>query len=141
MLKTCTANANGNITKDANVNLISISIARVAYTDTNSISICTAPDKAPIRLRGYHGNQNTVHLQWEAVPNDGINGVFRGYTLKYRWKEIMKGWSATNTVKTYFDVRAVPGAMSIEFKVAAKTTIGSGPYSTIAEVEMQYTCM
>lgn len=48
-------------------------------------------------------------------------------------------WAVANTDKTYFDVKAIPGAMSIEFKVASFTNIGNGPYSSITEVAMQYT--
>ena len=80
-----------------------------------------------------------VHLQWDTVPNNDVNGILRGYTLKYRWKEMMKQWSVTNTDKTYFDMKVMLGATSIEFKVAAKTAIGNGPYSSVIEVAMQYT--
>ena len=80
-----------------------------------------------------------VHLQWDTVPNDNVNGILRGYTLKYRWKELRNQWFVTNTDKTYFDMKVMPGATSIEFKVAAKTAIGNGPYSSVTEAAMQYT--
>ena len=88
----------------------------------------TVPSEAPQNLRSTKVTTNSVTLKWEAPPLPSQNGDIIGYTIQVLREDNVTSF-ILSTGESIVMVTNLDDDTSYNFSVAAKTSIGAGPYS------------
>ena len=93
----------------------------------------SAPSAPPQNLRGNFTNATAIRLHWDLVVQQDRNGIIMKYTVQYRikgspsaWQEIVVGSDSLT-----LHILKLEYYTLYEFKIAAETAIGRGPFSSL----------
>eukprot|EP00795_Rhopilema_esculentum_P002629 gene2630-826_t len=94
------------------------------------------PHAPPVNLRGNYKNSTAIQLYWEPVPEEHQNGRITNYTVKYREKMANTGWKNLTVSSPIMQlvVCDLDFYTLYEFKIAASTSVGLGPFSNVTEI-------
>ena len=94
------------------------------------------PHAPPVNLRGNYKNSTAIQLYWEPVPEEHQNGRISNYTVKYREKMANSGWKnlTVSSPNMQIIVCDLDFYTLYEFKIAASTSVGLGPFSNVTEI-------
>lgn len=102
----------------------------------------SAPDAAPVNLRGNYTNSTAIKIEWDLVPEEDRNGVITRYIVSYkakgassRWQEIIVNYSIST-----LQIGSLEYYTLYEFKIAAETSINRGPFSNITDIRTDADC-
>lgn len=86
------------------------------------------PLLAPTNASGIVLDSRTLHFSWEALPPEHHNGVLQGYNISITEEENEREFHLSTAV-TMLTVPSLHPAYTYEWRVAAFTRVGVGPYS------------
>jgi hypothetical protein len=87
------------------------------------------PSEAPQNLRSTKVTTNSVTLKWEAPPLPSQNGAIIGYVILVSREDNTSFIPILSSRETILTVTNLDDDTPYNFSVAAKTSIGAGPYS------------
>ena len=94
---------------------------------------CTVPSESPANISTVMITSTSVSLEWDALSPPDRNGMITGYLLHYvrlNTGNVVSVHSPTTDAVIY---QLVPHT-AYTFYVAARTTVGIGPFSTHLQV-------
>ena len=93
----------------------------------------SAPSAPPQNLRGNFTNATAIRLHWDLVLQQDRNGIIRKYAVQYRIKDTPSVWQeiAVGPNLLTLHVLKLEYYTMYEFKIAAETAIGRGPFSNL----------
>ena len=84
----------------------------------------SVPDAAPRNVTVINSGSQTIYLSWLPPPLDKLNGDITGYVVKIFGLREMDIGNVTS-----YSIGGLNASSSYSFSVAAKTRVGSGPFS------------
>ena len=96
------------------------------------------PSGPPTNVVGTPSTPYSITLSWSLPHSTHRNGIITGYTVR-----VTAASSATfqrSTTATSYTLSSLSPFTHYNYSVAAKTVIGTGPFSHIASVQTQETC-
>ena len=102
------------------------------------VHIFLVPDGPPVSLYAHPTNSTMVTLTWTEPPYPQRNGVITGYSVKMC--QIDPGGSCSmplnNGAKTFLVITSLHPYYEYNWRVAAHTSLGRGPYSSYSSFQM-----
>ena len=100
---------------------------------------CTVPEFAPTNVQLKRISSTSARVKWDTMANSSLwNGIALGYEVQYRLKEAGNGeWTSVQISNASINKHVAKSLLkyrTYEFKVAARTSKGSGVFSAIEEV-------
>lgn len=93
------------------------------------------PSRPPQNVYGSSNSSTTIIVQWESPPENFLNGVLRGYRIRYAPVESINNPLAFSTIglippdQTFYSIGSLQPSTNYSIEVAA-VTIDEGPYSS-----------
>ena len=96
----------------------------------------SAPDAPPENLTGNYTNATAIDLNWNRVPEENRNGIITSYAVQYRIKDSQSSWKEIAVGANIFTlhVAKLEYYTTYEFRIAAETVIGRGPFSNFTYI-------
>lgn len=95
------------------------------------------PEAYPTGLYAIAESSNKIRVGWNALSSsDPKNGIIRGYEVRYAAKNaVPKTWTPYHVIGSsrLERIRGLKNYTTYEFRVAAKTSKGSGVFSPLVE--------
>ena len=89
-----------------------------------------------MNLKGNYINSTAIKIEWGLVPEEDRNGIIRRYIINYRSKGDLSEWqeiTVDHPVLT-LQIGTLQYYTVYEFKLAAETTVGRGPFSNVTNI-------
>jgi len=92
-----------------------------------TIYLCFLAPTAPRSFNVHNSTDNTVSLSW--MTPDPANGIITNYQLEYRSTPNSPFITLVNSTELTYRVTGLSPQTGYEFRVAAYTRVGMGPYT------------
>ena len=89
----------------------------------------------PRSVRGNFLSATEIFLEWDNIPIEDQNGLIIAYNITYKMKHSADVWESTmNSTSRTVSIKGLAYYTIYEFKVAGKTAVGQGPFSSPVDI-------
>ena len=94
------------------------------------------PDAPPTNLRGNFTNSTAIRIHWDVVAEEKRNGIIRKYSVQYKVKGSPSEWKVLSVDAEFMTLHVtnLDYYTMYQFRIAAQTIVGIGPYSNISNI-------
>ena len=110
-----------------------IRLWQATYIHFSDISYFAVPVAPPTNITIIEVSAHSVVLSWEPPPKEYQNGQITGYVVTVHEKTKLK--QTMDTIDNGTTVSSLDGNTQYLFSVAAKTHVGTGPFSEAVHVK------
>ena len=96
------------------------------------IAFSPVPSAPPQNVHGQSNSETMITVAWNTPPHESLNGVLRGYTIRYASVESMLEPLTTHLLPpgpTHYTINDLQPSTNYSIEVAA-VTVDVGPYSS-----------
>ena len=93
------------------------------------------PNAPPANVKGNNSSSTSILVQWDEVPENGKNGIIKGYNITYKdWRTGVEKTQTVNASASQVDLTGLNKFTKYNISVLAFTVKGGGPLSSTITV-------